>query len=114
MEEDEAGRLSGFRARYGGGFDRVGEIGVDTKKTQLQEGIVDVGVEGGPDVQMTSGATVIDKNGRERTETVVETQEEERDEWEYGEDDKNLLDLISSFGQENLPPGKAPPPKKKK
>ena len=71
---------------------------MDTKKTQLQEGIVDVGVEGGPDVQMTSGATVIDKNGRERTETVVETQEEERDEWEYGEDDKNLLDLISSFG----------------
>ncbi len=87
---------------------------MDTKKTQLQEGIVDVGVEGGPDVQMTTGETVIDKKGRERTETVVETQEEERDEWEYGEDDKNLLDLISSFGQENLPPGKAPPPKKKK
>lgn len=114
MEEDEAGRLSSFRARYGEGFDRVGETGVDTKKVPLQEGIVDVGVEGGPDVQTTGGGTVVENKGRERQETVVETQGEERDEWEYGEDDKNLLDLISSFGQESLPPGKAPPPKKKK
>ena len=77
VEEDEAGRLAGFRARFGRGFDAGREHtplteAADTteasrKKTEEKEQAVDAGLE---------------DNGFSE------------------EEDANLLDLISSFGQQ--------------
>jgi len=77
VEDDEAGRLAGFRARFGRGFDAGREhtpsteaadtTGASSKKTEEKEQAVDVGLE---------------DNGFSE------------------EEDANLLDLISSFGQQ--------------
>ena len=78
MEEDEAGRLAGFRARFGRGFDAGREHTPSTeaaditeassKKTEENERAIDAGLE---------------DNGFSE------------------EEDANLLDLISSFGQQD-------------
>jgi hypothetical protein len=78
VEEDEAGRLAGFRARFGRGFDAGREHTPSTeaadtteassKKIEEKEQVVDAGLE---------------DNGFSE------------------EEDANLLDLISSFGQQS-------------
>jgi len=73
VEEDEAGRLAGFRARFGTGFDAQREA------------------------EKTSNTPVDHKDEKKAQKQAQE--EVERD--EFAEDDANLLDLISSFGQEN-------------
>jgi hypothetical protein len=64
-EDDEAGRLAGFRARFGKGFDASLEDTPPAKGANRAKG---------------------------------PTFEEEKN--DFAEDDMNLLDLISSFGQE--------------
>lgn len=119
MEDDEAGRLAGFRARYGGGF--------DARKTQ--QAMEEVGGEGvndliplearGKEEAGKGQIKEIGQTGAAETD-VVQTQAEpgdvirgrrkmESDEmgmgmddgdgWDFGEEDSNLLDMISRFGQ---------------
>ena len=82
IEEDEAGRLSGFRARYGTGFDASKEAAAAAPNTSETTPIEEKGAEG----------------TEQQTPEVVD---------EFAQDDSNLLDLISSFGQEQSQPGKA-------
>ena len=68
VEEDEAGRLAGFRARYGRGF--------DTKKEAA-------------DVDVASGEG-----------DAISAAEEAEQQRIAEEEDANILDLISNFGQQ--------------
>ena len=77
MEEDEAGRLAGFRARFGRGFDAGREHTPSTEASDTTE---------------ASGK----KTEKER---AVDAGLEDNGFSE--EEDANLLDLISSFGQQS-------------
>ncbi|EHY59722.1 hypothetical protein HRR83_001003 [Exophiala dermatitidis] len=82
VEDDEAGRLAGFRARFGTGF--------DTAKDAKKEGDAEA-VEGS-----TAPAASTETKARKAKEPAFEDEQNM-----FEEDDMNLLDLISSFGQEN-------------
>lgn len=73
MEEDEAGRLAGFRARFGTGFDANKEAALESQ---------DAGSEG---------------------ETSGTARSDEMDGLEDGfsEEDANLMDLISAYNVED-------------
>ena len=91
VEEDSAGRLAGFRARYGTGFDAGREI----------------------DPAERSSHQPVESKDAEKAERQAEKRAQDDFEQEdFSEDDSNLLDLISSFGQENAVP--APSVAKKK
>ena len=77
MEDDEAGRLAGFRARYGSGF--------DSKKADA--------TTAGSDEEVTSPAN--------EAKEMKKESKDEFDDYEFEDDDASLLDLISSYGQEN-------------
>ena len=78
MEEDEAGRLAGFRARFGRGFDAGRE---PTPSTEAASSTETSSPETGENEQVEYVG--LEDNGFAE------------------EEDANLLDLISSFGQEN-------------
>jgi hypothetical protein len=78
VEEDEAGRLAGFRARFGRGFDAGREA---TSSTGVTDSTEASGAKAG-EKQMVEDAGLEDNGFAE-------------------EEDANLLDLISSFGQES-------------
>jgi hypothetical protein len=78
VEEDEAGRLAGFRARFGRGFDAGREAASSTKAS---DGAVVTGTKT-EEGQRVEDAGLEDNGFAE-------------------EEDANLLDLISSFGQES-------------
>lgn len=78
MEEDEAGRLAGFRARFGRGFDAGREATPSTE---------------GADNTEASGTKA------EQEKKVEDAGLEDNGFAE--EEDANLLDLISSFGRES-------------
>lgn len=75
VEEDEAGRLAAFRARFGRGFDASKEL---DREVESQSG------------------PARDRMEAER-QTATQTGLEDAD---YNEEDESLLDLISGFGQE--------------
>ena len=91
IEDDEAGRLSGFRARYGKGFDASKE----STSPPLEEL---------PSIQGQ-------KDGGKEAK-----QDQQEADAEFAEDDENLLELISSFGQAppSLPANMKTGTKKKK
>jgi hypothetical protein len=76
VEEDEAGRLRGFRERFGGGFDA---------KSTTREG--DVGAVEGPG----------EKEGMKEEEGENYGFEEDG----FSEEDANLMDLISAYNVED-------------
>ncbi|OLE56095.1 MAG: hypothetical protein AUG51_00040 [Acidobacteria bacterium 13_1_20CM_3_53_8] len=78
VEEDEAGRLAGFRARFGRGFDAGRE---PTTSTEM------------------AGSTEASSTKTVQKEKVEDACLEDNGFAE--EEDANLLDLISSFGQES-------------
>ena len=80
IEDDEAGRLSGFRARYGTSFDS-GKVFTSSSKEEA------------PSIQGQADGTKEAKQDQQEADA------------EFAEDDQNLLELISSFGQE---PAKLP------
>lgn len=82
IEEDEAGRLAAFRARFGRSWD-------------ANSSSADVDVD----------ADAASENRAEQDAASEQAQAEQE------EEDDNLLDLISSFGQEEAPPSES---KKKK
>jgi hypothetical protein len=78
VEDDEAGRLAGFRARFGRGFD--------------------AGREPTPSTEMIEGT---EASGRKAEEKVKVEDVGLEDNGFAEEEDANLLELISSFGQES-------------
>ncbi|KIV91731.1 hypothetical protein PV10_06240 [Exophiala mesophila] len=89
VEEDDSGRLAGFRARFGTSFDALTPESSSSKKAK-GDSTLDVQEEG--------------SKGANRPKKPVETQNvmaegQFLDKNEFAEDDMNLLDLITSFGQ---------------
>jgi hypothetical protein len=78
VEEDEAGRLAGFRARFGRGFDAGRE---PTPSTEIADNTEASGTKA-EEKQKIEDASLEDNGFAE-------------------EEDANLLELISSFGQES-------------
>lgn len=89
MEDDEAGRLAGFRARFGTGFDS----GKGAKKA------ADTTEE---PAATTESASASAPASEPRAPKELAFEDEQND---FEEDDVNLLDLISSFGQEKTQQG---------
>ena len=130
VEDDEAGKLSSFRARFGGSFDtqRGGADVTGKGKKGSKERVYQI--EQKPSEQ--TDAEEVDPRKLQREMKVEETkrekqrliqqqqaQEDEVDEgWDFGEEDENMLDLISRFGQDqdtrHLMQKDAPVVKKKK
>ncbi|RMD42624.1 hypothetical protein DV735_g2497, partial [Chaetothyriales sp. CBS 134920] len=109
IEDDEAGRLAGFRARFGSSFDsKKAAVAVDD--APRSDG---PGVQAKDAVATASASTDITETQGKRGEKKVQqtqgapapappSEQEEEDGWDFGDDDANLLDLISSFGQEEI------------
>ena len=132
VEEDDAGRLAGFRARFGGGFDsqQVETIPAKGKGEKDKTAASHVGgmkeleeVEGrgkspekrDRDVQRDLKVDETKKEKQRLTQQQQAAEEEEVDEgWDFGEEDENMLDLISRFGQDEDIRQKDAPTKKKK
>jgi hypothetical protein len=117
VEEDDAGRLAGFRARFGGMFDTAKGIVEDTEpeaKTAKQKAAAvsteKIGADGQEEVQTQGDGRkerremkVEDAKKEKQKLTQQQPVEEEDEGWDFGEEDENMLDLISRFGQnENL------------
>lgn len=84
MEEDEAGRLAGFRARFGKSFD--------------------AGSATGAGIDVTAKTTYEpDKPASEKKATKKKTQPKEASDDDlagmFGQDDEALLEMISNFGK---------------
>lgn len=78
VEEDEAGRLAGFRARFGKSFDASKEVVVETT--------------GEPDKLASEEKANVKKVEQEKSEYDIQE--------DFGdEDDESLLEMISSFGK---------------
>ncbi|KIW51383.1 hypothetical protein PV05_10110 [Exophiala xenobiotica] len=90
VEEDEAGRLAGFRARFGSGFDSVKE----SKKGHETADSHTASVTPPSEIKMAK---------------EIKFEDEHND---FSEEDFNILDMISSFGQENAQQGQAASSKK--
>ncbi|KIX01492.1 uncharacterized protein Z518_09218 [Rhinocladiella mackenziei CBS 650.93] len=110
VEDDESGRLAGFRARFGTGFDSKKET-VAVKSPSPSVDTVSTAAPAPPQ----AGIAI---PGETRAPTKEPIFEDEQNNFE--EDDVNLLDLISSFGRENTEqspspkeaPSQGPTPKK--
>lgn len=124
VEDDEAGRLAGFRARYGRGFDASGPQDEEVTTEQISE----IGEREGGVVQevgsecmkgMGMGEQSVEGGRRPESARQVKSQQQLKNEeiddgWDFGDDDANMLDLISSYGQEDIRQKDAPVVKKGK
>jgi hypothetical protein len=130
VEDDEAGRLASFRARYGRSFDAsstsAAEEEVAVESPPSADAFTDVSgppeatpkrrdkdAKGVQALEELAGGGVVNR-GDAPTKTALPPRvknEEIDDGWDFGDDDSNMLDLISSYGQENI---KAPPSPVKK
>lgn len=84
VEDDEAGRLAGFRARFGTSFDSV----KTTKRVEEEE-------------EQHEGTTTVSAPAISTETKATKEPAFENEQNNFAEDDMNLLDLISSFGQED-------------
>lgn len=85
VEEDEAGRLAGFRARFGRGFDAGREISSKDKESASDA---------------TDGTALTAEEKVEQKTGMDQFQDDGFDENGFEEEDANLLDLISSYSQQ--------------
>lgn len=83
MEEDEAGRLAGFRARFGRSFDAGRDTGAGEDTT------VHTTVE--PDAPATEKKATVKKSN--------EATDDDLDAMFAEEDDAQMLEMISNFGK---------------
>lgn len=92
VEEDEAGLLAAFRNKYGRSWDAKNTISAD--ELNSSEAAEAEGQKGGDEAAATSAADKAASAAAAEAEAEAE--------------DENLLDLISSFGQdvEDLPPSR--------
>lgn len=104
VEDDEAGRLAGFRARFGRFFDAASTA--TTASPTTPEEVVQEQVETDP-VQAAVEGKVETKGPSPQSPQRLHTRQKEREiqfedeKNEFEEDDMNLLDLINSFGRQN-------------
>lgn len=91
MEEDEAGRLAGFRARFGTSF--------DTAK----------GAKKGQETTEEHADAIVKAPSQVKSAKEIKFEDEHN---EFEQDDFNILELISSFGQKNPPEDKGSSGKK--
>lgn len=89
VEEDDSGRLAGFRARFGTSFDAL-----TSESTSPMKGKGDRT----QDVQEGSSKDVARPKKPVEVQNVM-AEGQFFDQNEFEEDDMNLLDLITSFGQ---------------
>ncbi|KAJ9635346.1 hypothetical protein H2204_005907 [Knufia peltigerae] len=96
VEEDEAGRLAGFRARFGTSFDSAKGTrkGQDAAAAEEQQQQADAAVKPVAEVKSAKEIKFEDEHN------------------EFEQDDFNILDMISSFGQKNPPEDKGSSGKK--
>ncbi|OAL31140.1 hypothetical protein AYO20_08375 [Fonsecaea nubica] len=92
VEDDESGRLASFRARFGTSFDSA----KTTKKAEQ-------------DVETTPTPSSPSPESKAAPAREPAFEEEQN---MFAEDDINLLDFVSSFGQENTPQNGQTQPKK--
>jgi len=112
VEDDEAGRLAGFRARYGRTFDaQKNAEDFEQEAPPAAESLGEIGSEG------LTGVAQADQHTPQPTQVkkaAPKLQNEEIDDgWDFGDDDASMLDLISSYGQEDIRQKDAPPQKGK-
>lgn len=94
VEEDEAGRLAAFRAKFGRSWDANTPNEEEVKKKEEE------------DAQVRTEAAAVQAAGEQKLEKNNEAAEAEKARLqaeqakEDQEEEDNLLDLISSFGQE--------------
>jgi hypothetical protein len=124
VEDDEAGRLASFRAKYGRMFDAT-KGGVEEESADQQEQEQD-SEEMQTQTQMPptgslgsiSSAGLESPAGLAKRPVHVKEQTFQNDEiddgWDFGDDDANMLDLISSYGQEDIRQVDQPSKPKKK
>ena len=100
VEEDEAGRLAAFRARFGRSWDANTPVEEGGSRGDEKAGAA---MDAGEKIEEGKGATAAttataggtaDQEAKGRAESVQQQMREEEDE------EDNLLDLISAFGQE--------------
>lgn len=84
MEEDEAGRLAGFRARFGKSFDAGSSTGAGTDMTAKTTDESDKPAS-------DKKATKTKKQSKEASDDDLATM--------FGQDDEALLEMISNFGK---------------
>ncbi|KIX99078.1 uncharacterized protein Z520_05539 [Fonsecaea multimorphosa CBS 102226] len=96
VEDDESGRLASFRARFGTSF--------DSSKTARKTDEVAATSPADPTTNLPP------PSGSRAAPAKEPSFEEEQN--VFAEDDMNLLDFVSSFGQESSPQNAQPPPKK--
>lgn len=93
VEEDEAGRLAAFRAKFGRSWDANTPTEEEVKKKED-----DVKVHTEAAAAQAAGEQTLEKNNEvaeaEKARSMAEQAKEDQ------EEEDNLLDLISSFGQE--------------
>ncbi|RAO65874.1 uncharacterized protein BHQ10_001886 [Talaromyces amestolkiae] len=89
VEDDEAGRLAAFRAKFGRSFDAAG--------TAAEEAAA--AVSGGPPT--AKGQNVDMKQAQDAAIDAAAEKALAQEEADLQEEEDSLLDLISSFGQEN-------------
>ncbi|EEA20138.1 50S ribosomal protein L36, putative [Talaromyces marneffei ATCC 18224] len=87
VEDDEAGRLAAFRAKFGRSFDAVG--------TAAEEAAAAAG--GAP---KPTGQNIEMKQAQDAAADAAAEKATAQEEAELQEEEDSLLDLISSFGQE--------------
>ena len=103
VEDDEAGRLAGFRARYGRLFDAQKADELDEEAPPTPENVTEIDSGGLFDVAQHG------KKQAKGKKTTPKLQSEEIDnDWDFGDDDASMLDLISSYGQEDIRQKDAP------
>lgn len=91
VEEDEAGRLAAFRARFGRSWDANTPTEEEGPRQDEKDGLAAEKAQSGKSDQEEAKAKA------EKLQQQLREEEEEED---------NLLDLISSFGQEEQNSGK--------
>jgi hypothetical protein len=98
VEDDESGRLASFRARFGTSFDNQKTI-KKTDHATPPPAPADIAIpEGGAQAPSTN----------EPTRELMFEEEQNL----FEEDDANMLDFISSFGQQNSQQSQTPSAKK--
>ncbi|KAF3393053.1 hypothetical protein EIK77_002120 [Talaromyces pinophilus] len=91
VEDDEAGRLAAFRAKFGRSFDAAG--------TAAEEAAAAVAGSAGPPKAM--GQNIDMKQAQDAAMDAAAEKALAQEEADLQEEEDSLLDLISSFGQED-------------
>lgn len=110
VEDDDAGRLAGFRARFGGGYDTQRDTESDgatrnkaKSEDQIEFSEVPEGMETSADSETDKLQSATKEQAKSEAQPAQRRQYEGEDvgeDWDFGDEDENVLDLISRFGQE--------------